>query len=103
MLQVGDSKDGCYRTLSFSVGAQEGFQTYGYVVLFMTQEAFDNFKSKKGFELAVDGSVAVIETGATVEVDTTSIKADTIAFVFDEAGLMVSATIEGSKIARLDD
>ena len=103
VLHVGDSKDGYYRTLSLSVGAQAGFQTYGYVVLFMTQEALDNFKSKKGFELGVDGSVAVIETGATGEVDTTSIKADTIAFVFDEAGLMASATIEGSKITRLDD
>lgn len=103
VLHVGDSKDGYYRTLSVSVGAQAGFQTYGYVILFMTQEALDNFKSKKGFELGVDGSVAVIETGATVEVDTTSIKADTIAFVFDEAGLMASATIEGSKITRLDD
>jgi lipid-binding SYLF domain-containing protein len=103
VLQIGDAKDGYYRTLSVSFGAQAGFQTYGYVILFMTQSALDNFKSKKGFELGVDGSVAVIDTGATVEVDTTNIKDDTIAFVFDESGLMASATIEGSKITRLDD
>lgn len=103
VLHVGDAKDGYYRTLSVSVGAQAGFQTYGYVVLFMTDDALDNFKSKNGFELGVDGSVAVIDSGATVEVDTTSIKEDTVAFVFDESGLMASAAIEGSKITRLDD
>lgn len=103
VLRVGDLKDGYYRTVSLSIGAQAGFQTYGYVILFMTQDALDNFKSKKGFELGVDGSVAVIETGASVEVDTTNIKADTIGFVFDEAGLMANATIEGSKITRLDN
>ena len=103
VLRIGDAKDGYYRTLSVSIGAQAGFQTYGYVIMFMTQEALDEFKSKKGFELGVDGSVAVIDTGATVEIDTTSIEEDTIAFVFDESGLMASATIEGSKITRLDD
>ena len=102
VLLVGDVKDGYYRTLSLSIGAQAGFQTYGYVILFMTQNSLDSFKSKKGFELGVDGSVAVIDSGATVEVDTTSIEADTIAFIFDEAGLMANATIKGSKITRLE-
>ncbi len=103
VLRIGDAADGYYRTLSLSVGWQAGFQTYGYVIMFMTQEALDNFKSKEGFKLGVDGSVAFVDAGATVDVDTTSIKADTIGIVFDESGLMANATVKGSKITRLDD
>ena len=69
----------------------------------LTVDALNTFRAANGFELGVDGSVAVIDTGATVDLDTNSIKADTVAFVFDESGLMANATIEGSKITRLDD
>jgi lipid-binding SYLF domain-containing protein len=103
VLRIGGVTDGYYRTVSVSVGFQAGFQTYGYLLLFMTQEALDRFKGQKGFEVGVDGSVAVIDAGASVDVDTTSIQSDTIGIVFDEAGLMANATIEGSKITRLEE
>ena len=103
ILRVNGMRDGYYRTISLSIGAQAGFQTYGYVIMFLTVDALNAFRAANGFELGVDGSVAVIDTGATVDIDTNSIKADTVAFVFDESGLMANATIEGSKITRLDD
>lgn len=103
VLQIGGVTDGYYRTLSVSIGLQAGFQSYGYAILFLTQDALDNFKAKKGFELGVDGSIAVLDEGASVDIDTNNIQADTVGFVFDEAGLMANATIEGSKITRLDD
>lgn len=102
VLRIGDVSDGYYRTLSVSVGFQAGFQSYGYVIMFLTADALESFKSKNGFELGVDGSVAVIDTGASVDIDTNNIQADTVGFVFDESGLMANATIEGSKITRLD-
>ncbi len=103
VLRVGEMKDGYYRTLSLSIGAQAGFQTYGYVMMFMTPEALTKFKGQNGFEIGVDGSVAIIDAGATVEVDTKNIQQEIIGIVFDESGLMASATIEGSKITRLKD
>ena len=103
VLRVNGITDGYYRTLGLSIGAQAGFQSYGYVLMFLTPDALTDFKGKRGYELGVDGSVAVIEAGATVEVDTVSVKSDTVAFVFDEKGLMANASIEGSKISRLDD
>lgn len=103
VLKVNGVTDGYYRTVSLSIGAQAGFQSYGYVLMFLTPDALSNFKSAKGFELGVDGSVAVLEAGASVDVDTTNIQADTVGFVFDQSGLMAGATIEGSKITRLKD
>jgi lipid-binding SYLF domain-containing protein len=102
VLRSNSQSVGYYRTRGISFGAQAGAQTYGYVLMFMTENALNEFRSKKGFEVGVDGSVAVIEAGASANIDTSSIKSDTVAVVFNEAGLMYNLTIEGSKISKLD-
>ena len=98
VLFVGENANGYYRTTSLAVGALAGVQTYGYALMFMTPQALERFQSKRGFELGVDGSVAVMNAGATAEIDTTNLKVDMVAFVFDEKGLMASAAVEGSRI-----
>ncbi|MEM8631202.1 MAG: YSC84-related protein [Pseudomonadota bacterium] len=102
VLRVGGKSIAYYRTRGLSFGAQAGAQTYGYVVLFMTQAAYDSFVAKKGYELGVDGSIAVVDAGATAEIDTKSLKSDTIGIVFNEKGLMANLSIEGSKISQID-
>ena len=92
---------GYYKTTSITVGAQAGVQTYGYVVMFLTDAALEKFTSKKGYKLGVDGSFVVIDAGATAEFDTTTLKADTVGFVFDEKGLMLNLVLEGSRIKEL--
>ncbi len=92
---------GYYRTSSLSFGAQAGAQTYGYVVMFMDQDALNKFTNSKGYELGVDGSIAVFNAGLTAEADTTNLKTDTVAFVFDEKGLMANWTVEGTRIKPL--
>ncbi|MBE1283671.1 MAG: hypothetical protein GJ676_10215 [Rhodobacteraceae bacterium] len=94
--------NGHYRTTSLSFGAQAGVQTYGYVVMFMTDEALQKFLDSRGYELGVDGSIAIFEAGATAEADTTNLKVDTVAFVFDEKGLMANWTVEGTRIRPLE-
>lgn len=91
-----------YRTTSISFGAQAGAQTYGYVVMFMKDEALNKFLSKNGYELGVDGSIAIFNAGITAEADTLNLKTDTVAFIFDEKGLMADLTVEGSRIRPLE-
>ncbi len=93
---------GHYRTSSISFGAQAGAQTYGYVVMFMTDEALNKFLSKNGYELGVDGSIAVFNAGVTAEADTLNLMKDTVAFVFDEKGLMADLTLEGTRIRPIE-
>ncbi|SHK44564.1 Las17-binding protein actin regulator [Shimia gijangensis] len=102
VLFVGEAVSGYYRTTSLAVGALAGVQTYGYALMFMTPQALERFQSKRGFELGVDGSVAVMNSGATAEIDTTNLKADMVAFVFNEQGLMASAAVEGSRIKPIE-
>ena len=49
----------------------------------------------------VDGSVALIDTGAGKSLDTMNVKDPIVAFLFGQQGLMASATIEGAKFTKL--
>jgi lipid-binding SYLF domain-containing protein len=102
VLRKGGASADYYKARGVSIGAQAGVQTYGYVLMFMTASAYEDFVSKKGYELGVDGSVAVVNAAVTANVDTASLKSDTVALIFSEQGIMVSLTLEGSKITKLD-
>lgn len=101
-LRVGGASVAYYRTVSASLGFQIGAQTYSQVLMFMTDAALETFRTSDGWEAGVDGSVALIEQGASAGVDTTAAQAPIVGFVFGEEGLMAAANIEGSKYTKLD-
>jgi lipid-binding SYLF domain-containing protein len=102
VLQVGGQPVGYYNTTSASIGLQAGAQSYSQVLMFLTDEALAGFRDGAGWEAGVDGSVAVLEAGASGEIDTTNIAEPVVGYVFGEEGLMADATIEGSKYTKLD-
>ena len=101
-LRIGGKTAAYYSTAAASIGFQLGAQKKSIIIIFLTQEALDKFRDSDGWEVGVDGSVAVIDMGAGGSVDTTNYKDPIIAFVFDQAGLMYNLTLEGSKITELD-
>lgn len=103
LLLKQDQKLGYYRTSSISFGAQVGAQTYGYVVMFLSDAALEKFLSKSGYGLGVDGSIAILDAGVTAEIDSLNLKYDTVGFVFDEKGLMANWTVEGTRVRRLEN
>ena len=68
--------------------------------MFMTDEALDEFRRSDGWEVGVDGSVALITIGAGGTIDSHSITDPIIGFVFGEKGLMYNLTLEGSKMTK---
>ena len=102
VLRVGGQSVGYYNTSSASIGLQAGGQSYSQVLMFLTDEALAGFRDGSGWEAGVDGSVAVLDMGASGELDTTNIADPVVGFVFGEEGLMADATIEGSKYTKLD-
>lgn len=90
-----------YRITSVSVGFQLGGQAKTEVIMFMTEEALNDFVNSDGWEAGVDGSIAVIEFGVGREIDTNSIRDPIIAFVFDNKGLMYNLSLEGSKFWKI--
>jgi len=94
--------EGYYRTTTGSVGWQIGAQSRALVFLFMTEDALERFKAGHGWSGGVDASVALLTVGANGVLDANAARAPTLAFVLTNAGLMAGATLEGTKVTRID-
>jgi lipid-binding SYLF domain-containing protein len=94
--------EGYYRTTTGSVGWQIGAQSRALVFLFMTEDALERFKAGHGWSAGVDASVALLTVGANGQIDANAARAPTLAFVMTNAGIMAGATLEGTKVTRID-
>lgn len=101
-LREGGSTTGFYRMTTASVGWLAGAQSVAIVYLFNTTDALAKFKASSGWQAGVDASVSVLNVGASARVDTASASQAVSAFVMTNAGLMASASLDGSRITRLD-
>lgn len=102
VLRVNGQHEGYYSTSSGSLGLQAGAQSRSIVILFMTQEALDDFRNSSGWTAGVDATVAVATVGANGSIDTTTAQEPVIAFAMTNAGLMAGVSVEGVKIERID-
>jgi lipid-binding SYLF domain-containing protein len=100
-LRIGGKTVDYYNTAAASIGFQLGAQSKTVILVFMQQEALKDFRASSGWEVGVDGSVALITLGAGGSIDTTSIKAPIVGFVIGQKGLMFNLTLEGSKFTKL--
>ena len=91
-----------YNIAAASIGFQLGAQVKSQIVLFMNQKVLDSFRNSKGFQVGVDGSVAIATLGAGGEINTETAKEPIIGFIFSNKGLMYNLTFEGSKITSIE-
>lgn len=101
-LRVDGATVAYYSTAAASIGLQLGAQSKTVVLVFLQAQALDEFRRSDGWKAGVDGSVALVTLGAGGVIDTTSIKAPIVAFVFGNTGLMYNLTFEGSKYTRIE-
>ncbi len=99
-LRVGGKTAGYYRLASGSIGLQIGGQAKDIVILFMTEEALRGFQASEGWEVGIDGNVALVNLGGGERVDFTRMKEPIIGFVFDVKGLMADISLKGAKFSR---
>ncbi len=101
-LRVGGHTTGYYSTATGSVGWQIGAQSRAIVFLFMTDESLRRFRSTDGWSAGGDASVAVLKIGANGNLDTSTATGQVDAFVLTNTGLMAGATLEGTKVTKLN-
>ncbi len=101
-LRIGGAPLSYYSTTSASLGLQVGAQSKAVFFLFMTQDSLDRFRAGNGWTAGADASVALLKTGANGDIDLTTAQAPVIGFVVTNSGLMANATIEGTKVSRLN-
>jgi len=100
-LRVAGRSAAYYRTTSGSFGFQLGAQAKSIVIAFMTDESLAKFRASSGWQVGVDGSVALIDLGAGKRLDNNTIKDPVVGFIFGSKGLMYNLTLEGTKISRV--
>lgn len=100
-LRINDITVDYYSATQASFGLQIGAQQYAHALFFMTEDALADFRRSSGWALGADAKYALNDQGETLLTDTTTVLAPVIAFVFGQAGLIVGATLEGTKYNRI--
>ena len=90
-----------YKALTTSLGLQVGVGSKDLIMLFFDDTAMDNFLYSSGWEVGVDGAVALWTMGAAGAADTITIKDPIIGFVFGQKGLLAGVSIEGTKFTKI--
>lgn len=100
-LRVGQATVDYYSATSGSFGLQIGAQQYAHTLFFMTQDALREFRQSAGWAVGADVRYALNSDGGTLGIDTTTVLAPVIAVVYGQAGLIVGATLEGTRYTRI--
>jgi lipid-binding SYLF domain-containing protein len=101
ILIVHQRTAGYYNMVSASFGFQLGVQERSVIIMFMTDQALAQFNSMAGWQVGVDGSVAIITVGVGASIDSNKVTSPVIGFILDPKGLMYNLTLEGTKISRI--
>jgi lipid-binding SYLF domain-containing protein len=101
-LLVDGKPEAYYSTAGSSLGLQVGAQYKAQVILFMSDPVLKDFRRARGWEAGVDGSIALAKFGAGGAIDTRTMKAPIIGFVFSNRGFMYNLSLEGSRITRIE-
>jgi lipid-binding SYLF domain-containing protein len=91
-----------YNTAAASIGFQLGAQSKSVILMFMKQKALNDFRHSDGWEIGVDGSVAIATFGAGGSLDSHNLREPIIGFIINNKGLMYNLTLEGSKITKIN-
>jgi lipid-binding SYLF domain-containing protein len=102
-LKEGGKLDGYYNSITASWGLQAGAQSYGYAVFLMTDKAVKYIHETHGLEIGVGPTVVVVNEGVAKNLSTSTLKDDAYAFIFDQQGLMLGISLEGTKISRIHE
>jgi lipid-binding SYLF domain-containing protein len=99
---VGGKSAAYYNLAAGSVGFQIGGEAKDIIIMFMTDDVLKQFQASKGWEVGVDGNVALVNIGGGERVDFTKLNDPIIGFVFDVKGLMADLSLKGAKFTKVE-
>lgn len=90
-----------YSAVKGSAGFQIGAQQYAHVLFFMTEDALADFRRSSGWAAGANLEYVISDQGETLAADTNTLTSPILAAIFGQAGLLVGATLEGTKYTRI--
>ena len=100
-LREGGRTSGYYSTAALSAGLLIGADSKAIFVLFMTQDALNQFKASSGWTAGADASITMVNMGASANIDTQTARSAVIGFILSNGGLMANLALDGTKVTRL--
>jgi lipid-binding SYLF domain-containing protein len=100
-LKINGQTADYYSVAAASLGLQAGLQSSKHAVFFLTDEALQKFQTTDGWEVGADAEATVLDSGASLGVDTTSYQNPVVAVVFGQSGILAGASIEGAKYSLI--
>jgi lipid-binding SYLF domain-containing protein len=102
VLLKGGKPERFFRMSEGSVGLLAGAQSQAVFILFMTDAALASFERSNGWTAGVDGSIALLNVGASANVSTQTAQQPITGYVLNNAGLMANLSLNGTKISPLN-
>ncbi|MFK5997679.1 MAG: YSC84-related protein [Rhodobacterales bacterium] len=100
-LLVGAAPVDYYSVVAGSFGLQIGVQQIAQALFFMDEHSLQKFRSRPGWTLGADLEYTLIGTANSAGLDTNTAHEGVYGIVFGQAGLLVGASLEGSKYNRI--
>ena len=100
-LRINDATVDYYSAAQATFGFQIGAQQYAHALFFMTDEALRDFRRGAGWSAGADLEYAVNDRAGNISAETLTALDPVIALVFGQSGLIVGATLEGTKYTRI--
>ncbi|MEL6205203.1 MAG: YSC84-related protein [Pseudomonadota bacterium] len=100
-LRINEATVDYYAAVSANFGFQAGVQQYSHALFFMTPEALRDFRTSAGWSVGGDAEYALIDQGGNISAETLTALDPVVALVYGQTGLIVGATLEGTKYQRI--
>lgn len=100
-LRINGATVDYYSAVSGTFGLQIGAQQYAHTLFFMTPAALSDFRNSVGWSVGADVRYAVNTTAGNLGFDTTTISEPVIAVIYGQAGLIIGATLDGTRYTRI--
>ncbi len=106
VLRVADKSVAYYSIAAGSFGIQFGAQRKSIIIVFLQDQALEGFRdtarTDKSWQVGVDGSVTLVTVGGQASINSATVNQPIVGFVFGQAGLMYSLSLQGSKVSKIN-
>ncbi|MEL6522230.1 MAG: YSC84-related protein [Pseudomonadota bacterium] len=100
-LRINDVTVDYYQAAQATVGLQIGAQQFAHALFFITPAALQAFRTSPGWSVGADAEYALNDRGGNLSAETLTATSPVVALVFGQAGLILGATLEGTKYTRI--
>jgi lipid-binding SYLF domain-containing protein len=100
-LRVDGKTVNYYAAAAGSIGLQLGGQKRTDMILFMNDEVLKKFEGSSGWEAGVDGTINLLDLGASGAITTNTARDPIIGFIFGEKGIMAGVSFKGNKFTKV--